>query len=393
MGIQDYIKAILDKIKWFDMFGNDIKFTYKGNAKYNTFLGGWVSIGIFAVMILYANLLISVMVNNSDSLKSTNRLVRNLASNDTALMLNETDFSIAFSIKRNGENLLLDPELFYIEMSQRTWIKDENGSIEIEEIVHLTRWENSYFKYNQQEILNNGIDDYLCPENNNFFVQGNSIANSYSFFDINITRWVNDTESDLIWGDEEEIDDILTDIELNIALVNSYFDFEDYDNPVKTYLDDRFRYNLVNSLEKFVVISLQENEAETKDNYFQYSPEGDNHNYVSVDRVDKEIRNAGNQSNVVMSVKFIKDYNYDSHERQVFSVLELIGSLGGLFEIFTLVGGLLVGIVAKMLFNYSMIQSLYHVDTLKSKNQISNTDVHNASDKRINSGEMSIWRK
>ena len=204
---------------------------------------------------------------------------------------------------------------------------------------------------------------------------------------------MNDTESDLIWGNEEEIDDILTDIELNIALVNSYFDFEDYDNPVKTYLDDRFRYNLVNSLEKFVVISLQENEAETKDNYFQYSPEGDNHKYVSVDRVDKEIRNAGNQSNVIMSVKFIKDYNYDSIELQVFSVLELIGSLGGLFEIFTLVGGLLVGIVAKMLFNYSMIQSLYHVDTLKSKNQISNTDVHNASDKRINSGEMSIWRK
>ena len=123
MGIPKYIKIGMNKVKLFDMFGSDIKFTYKGSTKYNTFIGGFVSIGIFAVMIAYANLLINVMINNSDSLKSTNRLVRNLANNDTATLLNQTDFSIAFSVTKFGENLLLDEELFSIEMTQQTWTK------------------------------------------------------------------------------------------------------------------------------------------------------------------------------------------------------------------------------------------------------------------------------
>ena len=164
-------------------------------------------------------------------------------------------------------------------------------------------------------------------------------------------------------------------------MVNSYFDFEDYDNPVRTFLDDRFRYSLVSQMERNIIVSLQENEAETKDSYFQYSPEGKTTNFISANRVDKEIRSINNESDVMMSVKFIKDYNYDSYERQVFSVLELFGSLGGLLEIFIIVGGFFVGTLSSKLFNYSVIQSLYHVDTLGSKCKASKTELWNNTDK------------
>ena len=99
MVIQNCIKAWTDVIKSYDMFGSDIKFTYKGSEKFNTFIGGLVSLGITAVMIVYTYSLINTMINYGDSLKSTNRLVRNLVRNDNALLLNQTDFSFAFSIK------------------------------------------------------------------------------------------------------------------------------------------------------------------------------------------------------------------------------------------------------------------------------------------------------
>ena len=97
--ISKNIKAWTDVIKSYDMFGSDIKFTYKGSEKFNTFIGGLVSLGITAVMIAYTYSLINTMINYGDSLKSTNRLVRNLVRNDNALLLNQTDFSFAFSIK------------------------------------------------------------------------------------------------------------------------------------------------------------------------------------------------------------------------------------------------------------------------------------------------------
>ena len=97
----------------------------------------------------------------------------------------------------------------------------------------------------------------------------------------------------------------------------------------------------------------------------------------------------------VMSVIFVKDYNYDSYERQVFSVLELIGSLGGLFEIFSIIGGLFAGVFTKMLFNYSIIQSLYHVDTLSSKSQMDQdltpkAEMFNETGKQLNSSIVNI---
>ena len=273
----------------------------------------------------------------------------------------------------------------------RHGLNNINGDYVLEdELISLVEWGDTYFKYNDHEAENNGIDTYICPESDDFVIQGNSIADTYSFFELNITRWVNETDSEIVWGSEDDIEEILNGIELNIAVVNSYFDFEDYDNPVRTFLDDRFRYSLVSQMERNIIVSLQENEAETKDSYFQYSPEGKTTNFISANRVDKEIRSINNESDVMMSVKFIKDYNYDSYERQVFSVLELFGSLGGLLEIFIIVGGFFVGTLSSKLFNYSVIQSLYHVDTLGSKGKASKTVLWNNTDKWLNSAEIGI---
>ena len=57
-------------------------------------------------------------------------------------------------------------------------------------------------------------------------------------------------------------------MELHVALVNSYFDFENYDNPIITFLDDRFRYKMLSLIQRNIIINVQENEAETKDSYF-----------------------------------------------------------------------------------------------------------------------------
>lgn len=145
-------------------------------------------------------------------------------------------------------------------------------------------------------------------------------------------------------------------------MVNSYFDFGNYDTPVQTYLDDRYRFEFAFAIEKTVTVYISQNEGEVLDNYIQYSPNGKQYNFVSVERISKEFRDSSD-GNVLLTIKFVKDYNYNSYERQIFSVLDMFGNLGGVFEILSLIGELCVGIFAERLFNYSIVSTFYQVDT------------------------------
>jgi len=46
-------------------------------------------------------------------------------------------------------------------------------------------------------------------------------------------------------------------MEIGIFVVNSYFDSDDYDSPVNTYIDDRFFYNLIPQYTKSSLIYIQ----------------------------------------------------------------------------------------------------------------------------------------
>jgi len=46
-------------------------------------------------------------------------------------------------------------------------------------------------------------------------------------------------------------------LEVTIYIVNSYFDYDDYNEPVKTYLDDRFTYTNLPGMTKASFIYIQ----------------------------------------------------------------------------------------------------------------------------------------
>ena len=53
------------------------------------------------------------------------------------------------------------------------------------------------------------------------------------------------------------------------------------------------------------------------------------------------------------------------YQRTVFTILDVLGSLGGMFEILSIIGGVFVSTLTSKLFNYSILTSLYQVDTSK----------------------------
>ena len=51
----------------------------------------------------------------------------------------------------------------------------------------------------------------------------------------------------------------------------------------------------------------------------------------------------------------------DTYERTVFSVFDFTGLVGGVFEIFEILGGVIVGFFAHKLFMFSVLSNLYQV--------------------------------
>ena len=124
------------------------------------------------------------------------------------------------------------------------------------------------------------IEKYIWPKSNNLTVLGNKFSENFTYFEINFKRCVNDSNFNN-WKSNDEINAALNKASLTIALVNTYYDFDDFSNPVKTYFDDKIYYEFVANYEKGVDIYIRQNSVEQKDNIFRYTPKGDESNFIS----------------------------------------------------------------------------------------------------------------
>ena len=75
-------KLIRRSVKKWDLFTQNIMFTYKGETTFSTFLGGSLSIAIFTLIIVYGIFLFEVMINKQNSNNSQSTEVIDLTTND-----------------------------------------------------------------------------------------------------------------------------------------------------------------------------------------------------------------------------------------------------------------------------------------------------------------------
>jgi hypothetical protein len=170
---------------------------------------------------------------------------------------------------------------------------------------------------------------------------------------------------------------------MEVAVTNAYFDFDDYDKPVKNYLDDRFFTRLLNLQRIEQTVYLRNNQIEAQDSFFAYTPGGSESEFINFERFEERLKGDSYANNpvmvckfidfcavnIVLALKFTKDQQVQSYERSVFGLLALTGNLGGLFEVLERTGALLVSFFSAKIFLFSLFSSLYQVDTYKPSKQ------------------------
>ena len=260
MGLLDYFLS-------FDMYGRSIAFTYKGREKYNTWIGTLATIIISIIMILYAQLLLNILINEGDTSKATNSLVRDLFLDKEDLYINNTAFTFAFTVQDEDGTVYTDESYVTYEIFQQRGIRDGGGGYNFTTTeFNWSQCGTELFPYeNLLERSSYGIEEFTCPMHRNLSVQGNSYNTNYNFFEIVVKRCSNSSGTGVVWADTADIDSESRNLTLNLALVNSYFDYDDYKNPIHTYLDDRYQYEITPDYEKTIIIYLKNNEVELKD--------------------------------------------------------------------------------------------------------------------------------
>ena len=108
------------------------------------------------------------------------------------------------------------------------------------------------------------------------YVQSNAYSDNYTYFEITLSRCTSRDDCQ----DYGTISSSVSSTYLRLAVVNTYFDFDDYQNPVHTYLDDRFIFDLVPSYENEQILYIKQNSAELQDSVWHYTPDGDEIDFI-----------------------------------------------------------------------------------------------------------------
>ena len=107
---------------------------------------------------------------------------------------------------------------------------------------------------------------YACPTSLNYTLQGNSYASTYSYLSIQIKRCTGSKCKSLT-----EINNAINGKMLNMVMVNTYFDLEDYSSPVKTYLDDRINFAVTSGYTKTTILFAQLRGSTKSDDYLRFN--------------------------------------------------------------------------------------------------------------------------
>jgi hypothetical protein len=96
------------------------------------------------------------------------------------------------------------------------------------------------FKYeNRSEVLMYGIDNLMCIKDPDFSLQGNYYSDRFRYLQLKLQRC---REKDCY--NSSKIDSFFRALSLSVAFVNQYFDYNDYEKPLKTFIDDSVFFTL-----------------------------------------------------------------------------------------------------------------------------------------------------
>ena len=324
---------------------------------------------ITIVILLYSLTLLKMMVEFKGYKSNVNTVIHDLSDDSDPLYLENSTFQIAFEVSYVYENSTVYStgidSFLNISLGQAIQTTNENGQVEINHhIRQYSQWGENGFVTDHENVEQrlNISETYLWPISNDFVLQGNSMSNLLKFGEIYVTKWKNGTDSGIICQEESVIEEIVDTIQVKVALLNTYFDFNELNNPIGTFIDKRLERG-IRGFTRYSDFYIRENEAILQDNYLSIISDENHHKFIHVDIYND--RNMDNSNKHFVIVSFYKSYQKVTYERYVYTFMDLVGSIGGVYGLLSIIGYAFVSVFLEVNFNYSILSNLYQIDTME----------------------------
>lgn len=225
--------------------------TYRGKDKFYSFFGGLVSaLVLILIVAIFFYKLVDVFHFNQTTIKK-NTLVTMSNTLTPKENLSQKNITIAFMMSDFWNEIELnDPTYGQFQLIQFAMIFDTTTGVRTTTNYNVPFSKCKLgvnFNYpHYEEISLYKIDRYFCPDwnnNLNLTLQGNWHAPEYRGIAIRWQRCSSDPNSKYFYPNcrnDTDFKQWFKQATLQEVAINSYFDGNDYENPVKYFLDDLF---------------------------------------------------------------------------------------------------------------------------------------------------------
>ena len=304
---------------------------------------------------------IAIIFRRGDTKKSVNRIIRDISKDTTKHYIAKGTFAIALSMLNETEdNLLLDPQYFTLSFYQANGALNSGiFTYELNTIPHGS-WDGDY-PYVSEAFANKiKLSKSVCPKTNDYYISSNYLGDQTSILEILIKKWENTTENNNHWKDDSEINEKMNKHWVQIFVLSTYFDYDDFDNPLKTFVDDQDAYGMNNQLSSYLEIKVQQNKAYLSDNlFYNFNPE--EKTYYNVKNRNYRMVDSSLVSNSLMNIVVGLDKESEEYERVVYTFIEMFGFLGGLFDFLFFGGFIFIQFFTENSYLNSVFSKLYQV--------------------------------
>ena len=243
------LKKIKKILKLIDKFSVPISFRYKGDDNYSTALGGIFTLIVFLLALIFGIIYIIPFIRRKNFSLYLNTI--NLSEAET-IKFDESNSILAIGLEcdsdPNGKNLLqyLDIEIkYYNKHMNDEGIYDKQDTINVPQDINysICNYTDFYKEYNNSQYKNKD-KELKCIENLSTQIGGHYGDKIFQYYEISLLSKKDSTNTNKSQLKQHflEIEDILLkqDCKLELHYKDVSIDFNDYSEPIKSFVNEVF---------------------------------------------------------------------------------------------------------------------------------------------------------
>ena len=171
----------------------------------------------------------------------------------------------------------------------------------------------------------------------------------------------------------------MSNIQIGLAVAEHYFDSDDYSEPIKLNVNVANNFGVIPSFKKYIRFSLQNNELVDNKNQFPFTSSS-KYSFFSIGEVKSDYYVSN--EDIIFDMEIFLDSKYQSIKRNVFTLSDMFGMIGGMDSILCILAAFFVKIFSSKIYMLSLISSFYNVKSENNDNIINELKIEESKEPR-----------